>query len=228
MTFNKDLDYKPRILNQLLNNSFGLTITDLSREINGNRNTVSKYLKILEAEGLIFKKKIGKASLFFSKKKKHIQKDLVSLFLKSFFQAIKTEIPNKEQSFRNIGRNMINTFEFPLAKSYSIEIKDINENYSSERLLKSFQKFYNFFDFFQEPVDIKIVDLQQNKAIYRFKKSEFLETSNDYIYYFYMICGATEGLFMKFFNQKIICDIEKINVSSKKNDSFVDISISIK
>lgn len=60
------IEYRLKLLEILSKNEFGLTISDIAKQINGNRNTVSKYLAILEAEQLIFKKDIGPASLYFS------------------------------------------------------------------------------------------------------------------------------------------------------------------
>ena len=48
-------------------NNFGMTITEISEEINGNRNTVSKYLNRLESKDIVYKKEIGKACLYFIK-----------------------------------------------------------------------------------------------------------------------------------------------------------------
>ena len=50
-------DSKSKILNELENSTSGLTITQLAKEVEIHRNTVSKYLGILEAEGLVKKKK---------------------------------------------------------------------------------------------------------------------------------------------------------------------------
>jgi predicted transcriptional regulator len=48
-------------------NNFGMTIIEISKEINGNRNTVSKYLNRLESKDIVYKKEIGKACLYFVK-----------------------------------------------------------------------------------------------------------------------------------------------------------------
>lgn len=59
------VEYEQRILECLDRYNLGLTIIEISKEIEGNRNTVSKYLSRLESKNLVFKKEVGKANLYF-------------------------------------------------------------------------------------------------------------------------------------------------------------------
>ena len=92
--------------------------------------------------------------------------------------------------------------------------------------LKLFKEFYNSYDFFQEDLDISLVELHQNKIICRLKNSEFL--NNDFLYFFYIACGIIEGIYLQNLNRKVICNVEKIHISSKSDESFIDISLEIK
>ena len=52
------IDYKSQILDVLSDYVSGLTIRDISTKIKVHRNTVSKYLNIMEVEGSVKKKKV--------------------------------------------------------------------------------------------------------------------------------------------------------------------------
>jgi hypothetical protein len=71
------------------------------------------------------------------------------------------------------------------------------------------------------------VELSPHKVVYRIKNSEFLADSDDFIYYFYIVCGITEGVYYRGLDVKITCNIENIQISNNKEESFVDISLEI-
>ena len=57
-------DIKGKLLGILKKNEEGLTITDMTKLLNFNYSTVSKYLAILEAEKRVESRRIGMAKLF--------------------------------------------------------------------------------------------------------------------------------------------------------------------
>lgn len=227
MNSNNKINYKSKLLDQLSEFPSGLTITELSNQTKIHRNTVSKYLSILEAEGLVKKKNISAARLYFSEKRRFLRKDLVNSFLQALLIALKNKFSDQEQIFKEVGNEITKFFEFPLGKEYFEEFEKVKDISNTKIHLKLFQKFYNSFDFFQDDLDISIIDLHEDKAIYRLKKSEFLESSDDFIYYFYIVCGITEGVYLQKLNKKVICNVEKINISSNKEESYIDISLEI-
>ena len=77
--------------------------------------------------------------------------------------------------------------------------------------MEIFREFYNSFDFLQDDIEILIIELSNNKAVYRYKNSEFFENSDDYIYYYYMVCGIAEGLFLQYFNRNAKCNVVNFN-----------------
>ena len=87
-------------------------------------------------------------------------------------------------------------------------------------------EFYNYFDFFQDEIDISIVELQVNRIVYRLSNSEFLTDS--FIYFIYVACGITEGIYRLNVNIKVECNVEKIKISANKEESYIDISLEIK
>ena len=220
-------DSKSKILNKLEDSASGLTITELAKEVEIHRNTVSKYLGILEAEGLVKKKEIGKALLYLSTKRKYLRRNLVNSFIQALLHALKDNYPNDEETFKNVGRNLLDYFEFSLGEAYTQAFEKIKKNSSSDTYLELFKEFYDSFDFFQDDLDISLVELHSHKVKYRIKNSEFLKNSDDFLYYFYIVCGITEGVYSRGLDIKISCNVEDINISKSKKESYIDISLEI-
>ncbi len=220
-------DYKSKILNTLSDSASGLTITEISSKAKIHRNTVSKYLGILEAEELVNKKDIGAARLYYSKKRKFIRKKLVNNFIQALLYALKSKLPNKEDLCKEVGLKILDHFEFSLGDPYRKEIEKLRKNSDTKAYLKLFREFYNSFDFFQDDIDISILELYQNKVLYRIKNSEYLDNTDDFIYFFYVVCGITEGIYLRNLDIKVICNVEDIHLSSNKEESHIDISLEI-
>jgi len=69
-------DIKLRILDFLKNSTYGASSSEISKGINRNRITVSKYLEIMNVEGLIEFKNIAQAKIW-TISKKHLKKKLL-------------------------------------------------------------------------------------------------------------------------------------------------------
>jgi len=220
-------DSKSKILNELEDSTSGLTITQLAKEVEIHRNTVSKYLGILEAEGLVKKKEIGKALLYVSTKRKYLRRNMVNSFMQALLHALKNNYPNDEETFKNVGRNLLDYFEFSLGDTYTQAFEKIKNNSDSDTYLELFKEFYDSFDFFQDDLDISLVELSSHKVRYRIKNSEFLDNSDDFLYYFYIVCGITEGVYLRGLDINIKCNVEDIYISSNKKESYIDISLEI-
>ena len=88
---------------------------------------------------------------------------------------------------------------------------------------------YKSQDPFQDQTEIEILEMseKENKALYRFKKSSFIKDLEDCAYYYYAVCGFIETLISREFKKTVKCDVVNMNISDKKDKSFVDISFEI-
>ena len=205
----------------------GLTITEISKRTGFHRNTVSKYMNILEAEEHVKKKEVSRAHIYTTKKRPFLPRLLVNSFVKSLFNGMKELFPGKEEDFKELGKKVLEHFEFPIKKGVLKAFEEVRKNYDLQAQLKQFQESYITFDLFQEELDISIIKEQDNKMVYRLKKSDFLDSSGDYNYFFYLECGITEVLYLRFFNTKVNCNVIKMHKSSNEEESYVDISLEL-
>ncbi len=227
MQSDKRNKYKSKILESLTDSPFGQTIKEISEKTGFHRNTISKYVAILEGEGILDKKEISAAKVYFRRKREYIKKSLARTFMQGIVYAVRSEFPNQEKALKEIGRKILNRFQFSIGEAYLKEFEKLRGISDPQIQLKLFKEFYNSFDFFQDDLDISIVELNKKKVIYRIKDSEFIGTSEDFIYFYYIVCGITEEIYLRNMNLKILCNVENIHISNDKEESSIDISLEI-
>ncbi len=281
-------DYNEKIMECLNQNNFGMTITEISEEINGNRNTVSKYLNRLESKDIVYKKEIGKASLYFlkdieskvlnfitenpsgvtikdisyelklprdsvrkhliilekqnkifstklgaytlfkSSEMKFVPKKFMISFYKALLKDLKKKFPNNERIFKEIGRNIFGDIKFPISKLIIKKLEDFKTSPLKQLHFEVFKDaFPSYYIFEAIHISDPKIDSSGKKGLFRFKNSEFLNNS-DSLYHFYLISGMIETKMSNDLGVPIKCNIEKIHISDKKEDSYVDISIEFK
>ncbi|MFW9898765.1 MAG: helix-turn-helix domain-containing protein [Candidatus Thorarchaeota archaeon] len=225
------IEYEFEILECIRNHPGGLTITDIADLKSYSRNTVSKYVSILELKTLVFSRKIGAYKLYFSSATSFIPKRTVLSYYKAFLAALKEYFPKKEEVFKEIAKNLASKIDFAFGPKVYKQLKSYKGHPISRIHLEVFKDFYPTYDIFQPDIEISILkaDPERKKAIYRFKNSIFLEDSDNFIYHIYIASGLTEGVLERELNTRVECNVEEIHVSKKnKQDSYFDISIQIK
>ncbi|TFF98372.1 MAG: hypothetical protein EU547_01730 [Promethearchaeota archaeon] len=228
MSGDKLNNYKKTILDSLDGHPFGLCITEIAEKTKFHRNTISKYMNILEAENKVNKKRIGTASIYTTKKRKYLRRGLVVSFIQSLLKGLKHEFPNDPEKFKDIGREITKTFQFPIGDVYFNEFKKVRSSSDILEKLKLFELFYNSFDFFQDDLEIEIIELNNYKVIYRLRNSDFFQKNGEFNYFFHIMCGITEGIYLQNLNMQIKCDVNQIKYSDGKNGDFVDISLEMR
>ena len=219
--------YKEIIMKKLDGALMGLTITEISSKTGFHRNTVSKYVNILEAEGLVHKKEVSAARVYLSNKRKYVKRKELSKFMQALFRGLKDQFPNEEINLKEVGRKILEHFQFPISKDTVKEFDNLREIDTPQAQLKLFQEYYNAFDVLQEDLNISLMELQKNRAVYRLKNPEYLDSSNDDTYFFYFACGIVEQIYLQILNIKVKCNVKEIHSSSVKEESYVDFSLEL-
>ena len=211
-------------------NPSGITITDISKEMGYSRNTVSKYVAILQLKDKIYSKSIGRYNLYFSVKTSFIPKNTIISVFKAFIKTLKESLPNQGLIYKEIGKRFFHHFEYKFGKSLLKEFATLKKVKDTKPHLEFFRKLYPSFNFLQDTMKITEMKFENNynKAIYKFQNSQFLETNDDYIFYFYIVAGIAEAHLSEELNRIINCEIQDIHIAEKKEESYVEMSIEIK
>jgi len=216
----KKSGYQDRILECLTAELYGLTIKDIALKIGGNRNTVSKYLNILEAKEKVFKQEIGTAILYFAKERRAVPLELVFSFYKALLGALKSGFPNQEAFFKTLGKLMIDYDFFPLNETSIKSLKSFQEK-SKTSFFKLFgeqsRKYFEYLFDKLEPRDVMINE-EKNHIIYHFRNSDLLKDDGEYIYHFYLIIGYLEAKLSRIFKKEVKCDVVSYKVSHTEDD----------
>jgi len=215
------------ILESIRDNPGGVTVSDIANFTKFSRNTVSKYVSILELKKQIFSKKVGAYKLFFALKKSYIPFKTAISYYKALLSKIKKYYPNIEEMAKKIGKEAMKDIKFSFGPNVYKQLKTLKDHPISRIHLESFKNFYPVYDIFQPNIEISIlkIDQEEKSATYRFKNSLFLENSDDFIYHIYIMCGITEGILNMVLKTEVICNIEQVYISNEKENSFFDISI---
>ena len=88
----RKIDYKKKIYKCIVENSFGLTVTDIAEKVDISRTTVYKYLALLEDEEVIYKKKIGVYTLYFSQEESNLNKEIIISVFKGLLVNLKVSL----------------------------------------------------------------------------------------------------------------------------------------
>jgi hypothetical protein len=203
---------------------------DIAKKTNFSRNTISKYVSVLELKNKIHKRKVGAYNLLFSIKKAYFPKEIISSYYRALLAGLKKKFPDSEEIFKDIGRESLEFIDFSFGPTVRKGLKSLRNVPITRIYFEAFSKFYPSYDILQPSIEIyePIMDESNNRAIYRFKNSEFLEDSDEFIYHFYIVCGIIEALWEREVGRPIECNVEKVNIGNSKDDSFYEISIEIK
>ncbi|MGV9204116.1 MAG: winged helix-turn-helix transcriptional regulator [Promethearchaeia archaeon] len=221
--------FEQKILDYLNYNPSGSTITDIANGIDASRNTIKKYIKILEKADKVYRRKIGNYNLCFSAEKlSHLDKFLK--LYKGLLYGLKKEFPNQEQKFKEVGRHIADYYTLPMGHILDV-LKDLDfskSGVSLNVLTETFENIVPYKEVFQDPIQLVGINLkpEANKIFLKYSNSTFLEKNDDFIYHLYINFGYLEALYEKLLGKSLTFTIEKITLAKDDKPSIIEISIS--
>mgnify|MGYP006280233019 CR=1 FL=1 len=208
----------------------GLTITDLSNELDISRNTVYKYLHALEDDDKIYDKQVGRYKLYYSKEVPLLReyKEGITSFIKELLANMKKTFPNQEALFKSFGINIADQIQIPFTE----EGRDLLETLQGKEdfeLLESIKDFLPHFNFLQDSMKISNIEVKKSekRAVITFINSKMLEKNDDYIYYFHIMVGLIEKKLNLILEKDVRFDIINYEVFDKKEDSYIKVSFDV-
>lgn len=210
--------------------NLGLTITDLSNELDISRNTVYKYLHTLEEDDKIYDKQVGRYKLYYSKEVPLLReyKAGITSLIKELLANMKKTFPDQEALFKSFGMNIADQIQIPFTEEGRELLNDL-QGMEDFELLDSIGDFLPHFNFLQDSIRISNIELKKSekRAVISFINSKMLEGSDDYIYYFYIMVGMIENKLRTVLEKDVRVDILKYEVLDKKEDSYIKISFDV-
>jgi len=172
---------------------------------------------------------VGAYKLLFAKKEKYIPFEMAISYYKALLSNFKKYIPNREELAQKIGREAVKDIKFAFGPTTLKQLKGLKGHPISRIFLEGFKNFYSAYDIFQPNIEITILKIDQEgkNATYRFKNSIFLENSDDFIYHIYIMCGISEGILNRALKREVLCKVDQIYISDKKEESFFDLIIKL-
>ena len=228
MSPSNDIDYKKNIMNLLLKNVAGLTITDISEKLGISRNTVYRYIGLLVEKRKVQKKKIGAYTLYFTAETETIPKDLVFTFYLGYLSTFKDTFRNVQASYKQLGKIVAEKVQFPIGSEDSEQTESLGK-YTNHYFMEIFGKMWPYFDPLPQQLDVLDIkiDGEKNKAIYHLGNAELLEFDPEFIIHFYVVTGYVEYRLKAQFNKDVKCDVIEYHASNKRDECYIKISLEV-
>jgi len=213
-------DFSKEILNFLLINPSGVTITDIAKGIKTSRTTSSKYVGILEAKKKVATEQIGAYTLYYNVQRGLIPKVVTLSFYSGLLKGLKEDITEKEK-FKKYGKIIAEFMRFP----YGSTIPDIvlpKESSTNEKYLEYIGDHISILDFVHEQKPKITTKLMGEEALYTISDIELFDKSEHFDVHYYIASGFLEKIVSRWF-PKAFCNVKEINIEKR----FVKISLKL-
>ncbi len=221
------INYEQELLKILNKNPAGIIITDIAKITGFSRNTISKYITILELKKKVKTKKIGQYCLYFSSERYFLPKDIIQNFYKDLISQLKNNFPNLEKKFKKIGERLADYA--PLKMKYLEDyIKKINsiDPISKRKVLELIAEMYPILNIFKDSSEIIMKEIEAGQfLVCKFQNSDFMTNFNDFLYHFYIQLGYIERVLNREIKIQILLNIEEIRLDKEHNCYILKISI---
>jgi predicted transcriptional regulator len=207
-------DFYKEILDHLLINQSGLTITDIANDLNTSRITASKYIEILKAEKKVVSKKIGAYKLYYSAERSLIPKKVMLAYYTGLLTSLKKEIKDKSK-YKEFGKTIVDYIESIYLFSFP-DNKEFRKGPDYTNYLKNVKKLIIYTDFIYEENPKIEMEPIENGAIFKISKIKLFEKSKDFAYHYYLASGVIERFISKHLEKDVECSVEEIDL---KNNS---------
>ncbi len=216
------------IVECLIDNNYGMTILGIANKIGVSRNTIYRYIGILEGKNEVFKRQVGSYKLYYSKEARLISRKIILSFYKGLLIALNDEIQLNPIRFKVLGKKIARYLDIPF------EIEDYQKLVNTDESiklndLKLFSSLQPYFSLLHDKITLKkIIKSQDGKrVIVDFVDSDLLEEELPYIYHFYIISGIVEAKFAQFFDMKVKCDVLDYKTLKEDKENYIRISLEL-
>ncbi len=220
-------DYDQEILKCLEEGVMGLTITDIAKTLGISRNTVSKYLKVLEVKQLVSVQDVGVYRLYFLKNQSVIPPSLLNSLFWGVIAGLKKVFPGHPEMFKKVGGEIDQNLTFPLIGGKLEEIIAWLDQITNKQFFDAIAFLLPRIFFIAENAYVKSFTIEQNDRAVYFLTNTTLVQKEDYLYALYIMAGFLESYFWSKYKKRIGCDIADYAFSPFPGEGQVKISIQV-
>ena len=229
----KEFEGKETIRNDILallrKSKYGRNISQISEELNLSRNTVKRYIEILEHDKLIEIKEIGRSRIayFKSNYSDQIARGYVSYIMEFYnsmlkgFQKIAKEVQDAQKSFKMIGNEMGEHLSWP-----PLEIVDFGHVNKPDlaQVTDLLIEFLEFFNSIFKIVKVEVIPTIKENTSYNILRIENISDQvEDSEFFYWITMGFFETKLRKIFGELIHLDI--MEYQKKNTCAYVKVSI---
>ncbi|NHI91533.1 MAG: ArsR family transcriptional regulator [Candidatus Lokiarchaeota archaeon] len=180
------------ILNLLRRSKYGRNISQLSELLNFSRNTIKRYIDLLEEEDLVEIKEIGRSKIAYFKPNYHdnVVKGYLSYLMDFYnsilkgFKRISKELQNPQKALKEIGNEMGEHLNWPPLED--TDLKKI-EKPTLSQVTDILIQLYEFFNSFYKTIKIEIIPPTKENISYKIIRIENISDKMEDSEYFYLI-----------------------------------------
>lgn len=224
---NTSIDYEEEILKYVKNSPYGISTTDIAKEKKYSRNTVAKYITLLEQKKLVYIKRVGTSKLVFSVDNNKLPSIFIFSYYKMLLKGLKKKYPSDGHIMKEIGKESEDIIKYFIPQRTLNQLKKLEPQPLASTHIDLFKKIFLSYHILQPDIKISIIeeDYENQNVILRFANSLFLNGSDDLIYHIYITNGIMESVFNLILKRNIEINIEKIIVDIEKEFSYFDLKI---
>ena len=201
------------ILALLRKSNYGRNISQISEKLNLSRNTVKRYIKILEHDRLIEIKEIGRSRIAYYKSNYNdrIARGYVEYIMEFYnsmlkgFQSIASEVSDPQRTFKMIGNEMGEHLTWP-----PLELADFKriDNPDLDQVTKILIQFLEFFNIIFKMVKVEIIPTIKQNLHYNILRIENIsDRLEDSEFFYFITMGFFETKLRKICGENLHIDI---------------------
>ncbi len=220
-------DYDQEIIKCLEEGVMGLTITDIAKTLGISRNTVSKYLKVLEVRDIVSAQDVGVYRLYFSKNQRAIPPNMLNSLFWGVIAGLKKVFPDHPEMFKKLGGEIDKSLTFPLIGGKLEEIIAWLNQITNKQFYDAVAFLLPRIFFIAENAYVKSFTIERDdRAVYLLTNTTLMQ-KEDYIYALYIMAGFLESYFWSKYKKKITCDILDCCFSPFPGEGYVKIGVQV-
>lgn len=221
-------DYEQEILQCLVDDVYGLTVLELAERIGASRNTVYRYLAILEGKGLVFKKEVGAYNLYFSTEGRKISSDIVNAYYKGLLVAISQDLPFNPSRFKKYGRIISKYVDLPHEMEDYEQLLQLKKPLDTKNL-EILSSFIPYFSILHDKLNLKdiVANKEKKEIIFHFINSDMLTEDKSYIYHFFILSGFIEAKIRQKTHKQVRCDVLDYKISEVPEENYIKLALEL-